>query len=84
MANDSTMQDVSKLTLREAYSLAVNDKESYKIMGFSRVRKYQLQQNLRNGKWPKEATMREHLIKSGWAKLQDEFWEKPAQVQVEG
>lgn len=74
MAKKNVAQAAVQATLHEAYAIAVNDDASAAKMGLSRVRKYQVQQDILGGRYPKESTMRSHLIKCGWSKTQDETW----------
>lgn len=77
MAKKKVVTTAVQATLHEAYAIAVNDDASAAKMGLSRVRKYQVQQDILGGRYPKEATMRAHLTKCGWSRLQDELWMRP-------
>lgn len=74
MAKKKVVPSAVQATLHEAYAIAVNDDASAAKMGLSRVRKYQVQQDIIAGRYPKESTMRTHLTKCGWSRLQDELW----------
>jgi hypothetical protein len=67
--------------LPDAYSLMLEDADECLEAGIERERRYQLRQDAAKGKYPKEATMRKHLMALKWTRRQEELWIPPVKSE---